>query len=242
MYQAAIIFIIFVAVRLITGGAVFINWRKTGKKNLLILLIYFLVNANSLIFLILENLWIYDLSSITALIVILVFIDRTFYKDRTSPFKLLLILSFILGGLVIAFNLIREFSILQPEVAFFIHNIFIGGLFLIYGSWSLIASGKSLRSFISSQAVEPWVKGRYKLVIFYSCSIIIVGLLTPFTPLEGTINWSLLILTVVNVLRITGEALAWIMPNFLKKYYNRGYISPVMIEELSEDEITEGMI
>jgi hypothetical protein len=68
-----------------------------------------------------------------------------------------------------------------------------------------------------------------------------LGSLTPFTPVEGTVNWALLVILIANILRIAGETITWIMPNFLKKYFNRGFTSPDIIEDLSEEEILEAM-
>ena len=242
MYQAAFLFIIFLVLRVITGVFLFGAWRETKKNNLLILLIFFLMNAVTLLFLIFENITLYDVSTILTMTVGLIFIDRTFYQDRKSPFKLLLALTLVLGALtIISFTLFELSIIFQQNVAFFIHNIFLGALFVIFGLWSFIAASGSLKSFSSSDAVEPWVKGRYGLVKFYSICIILVGSLTPFTPVEGTVNWALLVILVANILRITGETIAWIMPNFLKNYFNRGFTSTDISEELSEEEILEAM-
>ena len=242
MYQAAFLFIIFLVFRVITGVFIFKTWRETKKSNLLLLVLFFLMNALNLLFLVFESIILYDIFTMLTMTVGLIFIDRTFYQDRKSPFKLLVTLTLILGALTnISFIMFERSIISQREVAFFIHNIFVGALFVIFGVWSFIAAASSLKVFNSSDAVEPWVKGRYRLVKFYSTCIILVGSFTPFTPVEGTINWALLVILVANILRIAGETIAWIMPNFLKKYYNRGYTTTALIEELSEEEIMEGM-
>ncbi len=242
MYQAAFLFIIFLIFRVITGAFLFAKWKETKKNNLLILLVFFLMNAITLLFLIFESITLYDISTILTMTVGLIFIDRTFYQDRKSPFKLLLTLTLVIGTLtIISYTMYNLSIIFQQNIAFFIHNIFLGALFVIFGLWSFIAAAGSLKSFSSSDAVEPWVKGRYTLVKFYSICIILVGSLTVFTPIQGTVNWALLVILVANILRIAGETIAWIMPNFLKKYFNRGYTSIDIIEELSEEEIMEGM-
>ncbi len=242
MYQAAFLFIIFLIFRVITGAFLFAKWKETKKNNLLLLVLFFLMNAVNLLFLVFESIMLYDIFTMLTMTVGLIFIDRTFYQDRKSPFKLLVALTIIFGALTnISFILFERSIISQREVAFFMHNIFVGALFVIFGLWSFIAAAGSLKVFSSSDAVEPWVKGRYRLVKFYSICIILVGALTPFTPVEGTINWALLVILVANILRIAGETLAWIMPNFLKKYLNRGYTFTDIIEELSEEKIMEGM-
>ena len=242
MYQAVFLFIIFLVFRVITGVFLFRAWRETKKSNLLILVIFFFMNAFSLLFLVFGNLMLYDVNTILTMGVGLIFIDRTFYQDRTSPFKLLLALTLVLGTLTIISMAIFERSIIfQQNVAFLLHNIFVGADFVIFGIWSFIAASGSLKSFNSSDAVEPWVKSRYRLVKFYSICIILVGSLTLFTPVEGTVNWALLVILIANLLRIAGETIAWIMPNSLKKYLNRGYTSPDTSMELSEEEIMEGM-
>ena len=242
MYQAAYLFVIFLVFRVITGAFLFGKWRQTKKQNLLLLVIFFFMNALTLLFLVFENLMLYDVNTIITMVIGLVFIDRTFYQDRKSPFKLLLALTLVLGALTVVFLLIFQQSIIfEPNTSFLLHNIFVGADFAIFGLWSFIAAASSLKTFSSSDAVEPWVKGRYRLVKFYSICIILVGSLTLFTPVEGTVNWALLVILVANILRIAGETIAWIMPNFLKKYYNRGYTTTALIEELSEEEIMEGM-
>ena len=242
MYQAVYLFVIFLVFRVITGVFLFGTWRQTKKNNLLILVIFFFMNALTLLFLVFGNLMLYDVNTIITMVIGLIFIDRTFYQDRKSPFKLLLTLTIVLGALaIISFIIFDQSIIFEQSTAFLLHNIFVGALFFIFGLWSLIAAAGSLKVFSSSDAVEPWVKGRYRLVKFYSISIILLGSLTPFTPVEGTVNWALLVILVVNILRITGETLAWIMPKFLKKYFNRGYTSPDTSLQLSEEEIMEGM-
>ena len=242
MNQAAFIFIIFLLVRLITGVFVFKAWRKTKNRNLLTLLVFYLINAFSYIFLIFEILLLYDIIAIFTFTVGLIFIDRTFYQERKSPFKLLVILNFVIGVLAVLSIINYELSIIfQPYIAFLIHVIFVGVQLVTFGLWSFIAATSSLKSFSSSDAVEPWVKGRYKLVKFYSICLILVGVFAVFGPEDLTVNWALVIVLFGNVGRIAGEALTWIMPTFLKNYLNRNYTIPVTIEELSEEEIMEGM-
>ncbi len=242
MYQAAFLFIIFLIFRVITGVFLFGTWRQTKNQNLLLLVIFFFMNAITLLFLVFGNVMLYDINTILTMIIGLIFIDRTFYQDRKSPFKLLLTLTLVLGALTIISYTLYDLSLTnQQAIAFLIHNIFVGALFVIFGLWSYIAATGSLKSLSSSDAVEPWVLGRYKLVKFYSICIILVGSLTAFTPVQGTVNWALSVILVANILRIAGETITWIMPNFLKKYFNRGYTSVDIIEELSEEEIMEGM-
>jgi hypothetical protein len=242
MYQAVYLFVIFLVFRVITGVFLFGTWRQTKKNNLLILVIFFFMNAFSLLFLVFGNIMLYDVNTVLTMAIGLIFIDRTFYQDRKSPFKLLFAVTLVLGALtIISFTMFERSIILEQDIAFLLHNIFVGADFVIFGLWSFIAASSSLKSFSSSDAVEPWVKGRYKLVKFYSICIILVGSLTLFTPVEGTVNWALLVILVANILRIAGETISWIMPNFLKKYFNRGFTSTDIIEELSEEEILEAM-
>jgi hypothetical protein len=242
MYQAVYLFVIFLVFRVITGIFLFGTWRQTKKNNLLLLVIFFFMNAITLLFLVFGNLMMYDVNTIITMVIGLIFIDRTFYQDRKSPFKLLLTLTLVLGALtIISFIMFERAILFQPNITFLLHNIFVGADFVIFGLWSFIAASGSLKLFSSSDAVEPWVKGRYKLVKFYSICIILVGSLTVFTPVEGTVNWALLVILFANILRIAGETIAWVMPNIFKKYLNRGYESSDMSLELSEEEIMEGM-
>ena len=220
-YQAAFLFVIFLIFRVITGIALFMAWREKKKQNLLILFLFFVANGVTLVFLIFESVLLYDFSTIASIIIILIFIDHTFYQDRKSPFKLLLISTLVLGALAITFFTLYDLSIISQTIGFTVHNYFVGALFLVFGIWSFVAASTSLKSIKSSEAVEPWVKSRYGLVRFYSVGIILVGLFTPFTPMAGTLNWALLAILIANMLRIAGETLAWVMPKWLKNYFNR---------------------
>ena len=156
MYQAAFLFIIFLVFRVITGVFIFGTWRKTKKNNLLILVIFFLMNALNLLFLVFGNVMLYDIFTILTMTVGLIFIDRTFYQDRKSPFKVLLAIIIVIGALTNISFIMWDLSIIvQQEIAFFIHNIFVGALFVIFGLWSFIAASSSLKTFSSSNAVEP---------------------------------------------------------------------------------------
>ena len=94
----------------------------------------------------------------------------------------------------------------------------------------------SLKSLSSSKAVEPWVKGRFKLIEFYNICDILMGILIIWaspTQMGNKLSLPTLLILALNMFKISTELLAWVMPKRFKNYLNRGYISTAIIDRKS---------
>jgi hypothetical protein len=94
---------------------------------------------------------------------------------------------------------------------------------------------------IKNKNIQPWIKVRYKLVAFVSFILSFNNIPEYFQP-KGT-TWgdpdniiSLAVFgttAIISVIFAFGFSLAWMMPNWLKKFFNRNY------QLLDEKEYTE---
>ncbi len=241
---------IFVVLYSVMAISLYLSSRNENKQNLFILFLYYIITCVSLVVL-MTNTQItktmYTIISLITTVVLLTFIDRTFYQGRKSPFKIILISAIILRITELIITLVYAGIVTVDNEIYgsleMIRVISIGSGIILSAVWMFISAMNSLKSLSSSKAVEPWVIGRYKLIEFYTICDIVMGILILFSsPASGSqITLATLLILVVNMFKISTELLAWVMPKRFKKYLNRGYISTAIIEELSEEEIMEGM-
>ncbi len=241
---------IFVVLYIVMEISLYLSSRNENKKNLFILFLYYIITSVSLVILMTDTQITTTLYTIVALIttvVMLTFINRTFYQGRKSPFKIILISAIILRLTELIIALVYEGIVTVDNEIYdrlhLIRVISIGCGIILTAVWMFMSAMNSLKSLSSSKAVEPWVIGRYKLIEFYNICDIVMGILIWFSPPPSSsqINITLLLILVLNMLKISTELLAWVMPKRFKNYLNRGYTSTAIIEELSEEEIMEGM-
>jgi hypothetical protein len=105
-------------------------------------------------------LWPFNLLVGLAEIVMVMFIQKTFYRDRKSPFLIFMILALV----VFAFALYN---------AFFLEFNGVHYSGLPYYSpfnwiWLILVGYQAYKKIAADPVVEDWVKARYKLVIAYS--------------------------------------------------------------------------
>ncbi len=241
---------IFVVLYTVMAISLYFSSRKEYKQNLFILFLFYTITSFSLVILMTNTqitLTLYTIITIISTVVLLTFINRTFYKGRKSPFKIILISAIILRITELIITLVYA-GIVTIDIEIYgtlevIRVISIGCGIILSAVWMFISAKNALKSLSSSKAVEPWVKGRYKLIEFYTICDIVMGILicisSPITSSE--INLATLLILVLNMFKISTELLAWVMPKRFKNYLNRGYASNAIIEELSEAEIMEGM-
>jgi hypothetical protein len=194
------------------------------------------------------TLTLYTIVSLITTVVLLTFINRTFYQGRKSPFKIILISAIILRITELIITLVYVGTVTVDNEIYgtleMIRVLSIGCGIILSAVWMFISAMNSLKSLSSSKAVEPWVIKRYKLIEFYNICDIVMGILIIWaspTPMGSQISLATLLILVVNMFKISTEFLAWVMPKRFKNYLNRGYTSTAIIEELSEEEIMEGM-
>jgi len=170
------------------------------------------------------------------------FTQATFYRDRKSPLWWYVGLCTILTVMAVYGLFLSESNYNQnPWVASACAGL---ALALIWHGW---CAYRALADLSKEQAVEDWVKARYRLIVFYSAMVVIgqIGNVIRTVFVGGsTVNplgnaMGLLSLT-AQFATLFAEALAWIMPEGYRRWLNRNYQPPVQEESelaLSEEEI-----
>ena len=175
------------------------------------------------------------------------FTKFTFYENRKSFFKSIVILTtvnyiiLVIPKILEAFNLYQE--IIQSYTGKILDNVFsITWAILVFG-W-LAYSGIESYIQIKNKNVQPWIKKRLLLVIysaFFEMFVSVPDLIDIFTD-RIYHDYVFYIQMIMIATLMVMQFLAWIMPKGLKKFFNRGYI----IEEeddtgLSEEDIIKQM-
>ncbi len=169
-------------------------------------------------------------------VMMVMFVQKTFYQDRKSPFLIFMLLAL---GVLAADALYAQFI---PY-----HSPF-NWLWLIWAGY------QAYKRIAADRTVEDWVKMRYKLVIAYA-AVSLVGPIWTMMSLIGTyivpsfLIWLLaptpILVAQVGTLvfatiGIVMQYLAWIMPEKYRAWLNRNYQPPVREEaesNLTEEEI-----
>jgi hypothetical protein len=207
--------------------------------NLLWLAAFFFITGTGDIFITLSPItnlfWPFNLSVGLGEIMLVMFIQKTFYQDRKSPFLIFMAIA----------------------VALLVADMFFA-LYLPYYSpfnwiWLIWVGSQAYKKIAADRAVEDWVKARYKLVIAYSLAALVapfwtilslVALVVPaFAALllaPTAILVAQVVILIFTTIGIALEYLAWVMPESYRRFLNRNYQAPVQDKaemELSEEEI-----
>ena len=178
------------------------------------------------------------------------FTKFTFYENRKSKFKIILIATTINFIILVIPKILKELNLYVDFIDSYngkvLDNVFSITWAVIVFGWLTYAGIESYNQ-IKNKNVQPWVKKRLLLVIYSSILLMFVSVPDLIDILTGRVFHDYVFyiqITMIATLMVM-EFLAWIMPKGLKKFYNRGYIIEKENEtELSEDEIiiqmTEG--
>jgi len=239
----------------LTGTVLIYKARKMNQNNLSFLGVGFLLMI--LLFLLIGFLegdvlgiskWAYiQTLNFIVLLVILLFVEKTFYKDQKSPliyFVLIVTTCFIV---ILGYQFLKDFSNFEGTdlldlLAQFIEIVW---SFATFG-WLGYASLKSYNT-LKDENIEPWISKRIYLVsfsafieMFYPVpEFIRVFFKIPLadtTDIVSMVLWYSIVVIILIFILI--QFFAWIMPSWFKNYLNRGYVPPEeKLEELSEEEI-----
>ena len=188
---------------------------------------------------------IFALSSGFRFICMVLFIHYTFYLDRNNPTIYFFIISVVTGILIIIFNVLYDY--INPFEAYDkIARItqLIGNTIIF--SWLIYASYQAFNNIKKDDSIDDWVKMRYKLVIFYSFIGVFVAIAySTFTISPTEINFFTISIFLSTILYQVTQLIAWVMPKFLRNFFNRHFIPHTnlskKIDELSEEEINNTM-
>lgn len=237
-----LLIIIFLGTILIVGTFLIIRAYKIKARNLYIIgmvwIIYFC--GQLLNHLLHFHVAIYAIFSRSSFILMVAFTNLTFYKDRKSILpKLILTLAVVFGIIGWYYDSVRDVS----QTTYILSRVFDFIHASICFDWLAFSCFSAYKKFKNVE-IAPWIKVRYKLTYISSPILTLSYLVLMFHPYDlpfGDISTtqSLIVYGLVSILILTYGivfTLAWIMPNWLKKYLNRGY-HPVEDEEISEEEL-----
>jgi len=189
------------------------------------------------------SLWIFIVSIyVAAQMLTLGFTQATFYQDRKSPLWWYVGTCTILTIMTVYGLVLSESNYNQnPWVA----STFVGLILAVV--WHGWCAYRAVEGFSKEQAVEDWVKARYRLIVFYSV-MVVIGMIGNFirtvfaggstaTPLGNAMG---LLSLIAQFATISAQVLAWVMPEGYRRWLNRNYQLPVQEEAelaLSEEEI-----
>ncbi|MBN2117292.1 MAG: hypothetical protein JW730_12010 [Anaerolineales bacterium] len=213
--------------------------RRQQLPNLLWLAGFFYITGIGDIFITLSPvtnlMWPFFLAVGLAEVMLVMFIHKTFYQDRKSPYLIFMVIAL---------------AILAADMFY--------PSFLPYYSpfnwlWLIWVGYQAYKKIASDPAVEDWVKVRYKLIVAYSLAALAAPLYTILTLIALFIpamaGWlyipaSILVaqvgILVFVTIGIVLEYLAWVMPEGYRRFLNRNYQPPARDKaelELSEEEI-----
>ncbi|HEX2997214.1 MAG TPA: hypothetical protein VHP14_20495 [Anaerolineales bacterium] len=221
--------------------------RRQKLPNLLWLAAFFYITGTGDIFITLSPmtklLWPFFLAVGLGEVMLVMFIHKTFYQDRKSPYLIFMVIA--LGILVVDLISLR----VNPTTTYLPHYNPFNWLWLIWVGY------QAYKKIATNPAVEDWVKARYRLIIAYSLAALAAPLysiisIVPYIsqsfgawfytePTGPTIQLIAQVGILVFVtIGIALEYLAWVMPENYRKWLNRNYHSPVHDKtELSAEEV-----
>ncbi len=178
------------------------------------------------------------------------FTKYTFYEKRKNKFILISTLTtlnyiiLIIPKFFILFNLYVDFILSYNGKI--LDNVFSITWAVIVFGWMSYASLNSYNQ-IKNKKIQPWVKKRLLIVTYSAFFEMFISVPDLIDILTGRIfhDYVFYIQMIMIATIMILQFLAWIMPKWLKKLFNHGYIIEKEIDEkLSEDEIikqlTEG--
>lgn len=165
------------------------------------------------------------------------FIQRTFYRDLPSPYLAVL-------ALVAAVGAWQIYTVITNPMFFSVLSQ-VG--YLVVWFWQAFLAFRERRKLAKNPLVEDWVKARLLLWFLQTFTMGLMSVrmlfanLVPYSPIEWNIGSSVVILGGVV------QYITWVMPEPARRFLNRNY-KPVDIESpstfmnLSEEEVMEQIV
>lgn len=243
-----IILFIYLGIYLIIKGkkSNFENLIVFGFSNILIVISFIIMFISTIN----RSIWpIYYIINLTFNLVILFFVEITFYKGRKSPFKFLFIISIILGLVLITVSLLMDHFLILEEnyLNQTIYNCLDIMQYVLVFGWYGRSAQKSYED-LKNKSIEPWIIKKIKIIAFSAYYFVFFQIPELFVvdTHHGDFNnvigmlifySQVLILSTYAILQF----LAWTMPKWFKKYLNRNHeeIPSIVTSSTSENDISE---
>lgn len=229
---------------IIVGAFFLIRAYQTKLKNLIYGGIALIVGAISQIGRQLFNFNLVITRMILSLsfILVVIFTNTTFHKDRKSNLPKLVLIITIINFFIETYLALLVMT--QPSPQVFYLNVAHDTInrFIVFGwlAWSVFSAYKEIKD----QDIEPWIKARYKILFWVTFIFSFHNIPFFFQPWnisfgDASDMRSYIIFGIISVFAIIlaiGWLVTWFMPNWFKRYLNKGY-QPVKDQELTEEEL-----
>jgi len=160
-------------------------------------------------------------SMILTSIFMVIFIHRTFFIDRKSPYLYII-------GLLVLLGIWQVYSAITNPTAF-VALTQVG--FAVVWGWQAILGLTTYRSLAHDRTLEDWFKARYLLWFAYTLVMFLIStrmlIPVPYAAFENYIYSPLMILSGIV------QYITWVMPEPIRQYLNRNY-KPVVVKTTSE--------
>ena len=230
-----LISLITLSIRLIIGIKLLSVSRRTQRKNLQTLAIVFFLNSIALAFMLdfINSIFLFYVLIDIAMLFHLIFTVQTFYTNVKSPIKIIFPISAILGIINAITIGVYSLDVTLTDM-FLIGKVFFALEHYVVWGWFLLVAYSSYKQIAQDILVEDWVKTRYKLMIYYSFLILIPATLLIFS----TSQIDIYVLTAAFIAMISWilQFIVWVMPEKIRLYLNRNYVSPIKDEEIPQTE------
>ncbi|TFG18213.1 MAG: hypothetical protein EU531_00870 [Promethearchaeota archaeon] len=183
------------------------------------------------------------------LLFLIFFVKYTFYKDSKSKIPLLVLLIFISSRILeVVYVIIYDFQLplkntisIELIPSFYIYIT----ILVIEISVPMFWLGyKALITYnnLKNHDIQPWIKKRYQIIAVSAFFLGLSSYANYFLPYEGgyeAVNPIVFIFIASALLIFSfGNLFGWIMPNWLKSFFNRNYKAKEE-ETLSERELMD---
>jgi hypothetical protein len=180
------------------------------------------------------------------LILVLLFIKKTFYEEKKSPFVLFVICLIIGASFMAIFDLWSKVT--PSKLLEYIRDLSFAISIMIPFCWLTIASYSSYKR-VKTLEIEPHIKKRYQILgVVAFINLIPATFLSVEIPLAITVmpDFSDIVLIgflVSSLLTIVFYYILWFMPASVKNYFNKDYTPKVIEEdvEISEEELMKSI-
>ncbi|MBD3342902.1 MAG: hypothetical protein GF353_27635 [Candidatus Lokiarchaeota archaeon] len=245
-----IIYGLYIILQLIVGIFLVIKAKTTKLYNIIYLALFFIVSSMQglLSYGNFSNL-IFQAIYFLPTIFLLLFIKQTFYRDKKSPFYIYLtiilslkLVNFLISVYVAPFTIPMSFQTSKVEKFYFIiYKLIITINLAIAEIWFGYSSLKYYFQ-IKDREIAPWIKKRYQIIGYSALILLIEAIAISFLPpsAEGLYHPQALmigiIIAITTLFFSICSGLAWMMPENLKKYFNKDLEQP-QEKSLTEEEI-----
>ena len=257
LFQVSIIInyslqVVWIALQIIVAIFLLFKMLKTKRYNLLPLILFLIFSSVRIIFLVtvpaLRPIYLVLVQFPNLLLVI--FTKLTFFKYRKSPFTIFVLILIIVR--TIDFIIRLNYNITVPmtselsesNLLYYYYILFsISTSYLLSHGWLGFVSIRYYWT-LRSERIAPWIKKRYLLIAISSliyCLSIFIYYLFPYHNVDiyayPNIIYSY-ILVGLTIFYSIGMFIAWIMPQKLKRYFDKDFQLGEE-QEFTEEELME---